>query len=147
MSVTALAILRLIRPPGRITGGAIHLHGRDLLQLTEEELYAIRGGRIALVPQSPRSALNPVIPIGRQVARLIELHGRLSGAAARRRAIELLEAPGGTVRRAAHDLGYASVASFTRAFRRWTGMTPAAWTRERASIPTVRFGQKSVRTR
>jgi AraC-like DNA-binding protein len=61
-----------------------------------------------------------------------------------RRAIELLEAPGGTVRQAAHHLGYASVASFTRAFRRWTGKTPAAWTREHAP---VRFGQRSVRTR
>lgn len=64
-----------------------------------------------------------------------------------RRAIELLEAPGGTVRQAARHLGYASVASFTRAFRRWTGKTPAAWTREQASVPPVRFSQKSVRTR
>ena len=64
-----------------------------------------------------------------------------------RRAVELLEAPGGTVRQAAHGLGYASVASFTRAFRRWTGTTPAAWTRERAGAQPVRFGQRSVRTR
>lgn len=64
-----------------------------------------------------------------------------------RRAVELLEAPGGTVRYAARQLGYASVASFTRAFRRWTGKTPAAWTRERASVASVRFGQRSVRTR
>jgi AraC-like DNA-binding protein len=63
------------------------------------------------------------------------------------RAIELLEAPGATVRQAANRLGYASVASFTRAFRRWTGKTPAAWTKEHASVPPVRFGQKSVRTR
>jgi AraC-like DNA-binding protein len=64
-----------------------------------------------------------------------------------RRAIELLDAPGGTVRQTASHLGYASVASFTRAFRRWTGETPAAWTREHASVPPVRFGQRSVRTR
>ncbi len=64
-----------------------------------------------------------------------------------RRAIELLEAPGGTVRQAAQRLGYASVASFTRAFRRWTGQTPAAWTREHASVPPVRMSQRSVRTR
>ena len=57
-----------------------------------------------------------------------------------RRAIEVLEAPGGTVRQAARHLGYASVASFTRAFRRWTGETPAAWTREHAHVPPVRFG-------
>ncbi len=64
-----------------------------------------------------------------------------------RRAIELMEAPGGTVRQAAHHLGYASVASFTRAFRRWTGKTPAAWAKEHADVPPVRFGQRSVRTR
>ncbi|MCV7412474.1 hypothetical protein AWC05_17810 [Mycobacterium florentinum] len=64
-----------------------------------------------------------------------------------RRAIELLEAPGGTVRHAARNLGYASVASFTRAFRRWTGMTPAAWTREHTDVAPVRIGQRSVRTR
>ena len=64
-----------------------------------------------------------------------------------RRAIELLEAPGGTVRQTARHLGYASAASFTRAFRRWTGKTPAAWTREHASVAPVRFGQRSVRTR
>jgi AraC-like DNA-binding protein len=64
-----------------------------------------------------------------------------------RRAIELLEAPGGSVRQAAQRLGYASAASFTRAFRRWTGQTPAAWTREHADAAPVRIGQRSVRTR
>lgn len=64
-----------------------------------------------------------------------------------RRAIELLEAPGGSVRQAAQRLGYASVASFTRAFRRWTGQTPAAWTREHTDVAPVRIGQRSVRTR
>jgi AraC-like DNA-binding protein len=64
-----------------------------------------------------------------------------------RRAIEMLDAPGGTVRQTANHLGYASVASFTRAFRRWTGKTPAAWTREHATVTSVRFDQRTVRTR
>jgi AraC-like DNA-binding protein len=64
-----------------------------------------------------------------------------------RRAIALLETPGCTVRQAAHLLGYASVPGFTRAFRRWTGETPAAWTREHGSTSPVRFSQRSVRTR
>jgi AraC-like DNA-binding protein len=71
----------------------------------------------------------------------------LSDEVCARRAIELLEAPGGTVRQAAHRLGYASVASFTRAFRRWTGKTPAAWTKEQPISQPVRFGQRTVRTR
>ena len=61
-----------------------------------------------------------------------------------RRAIELLEAPGGTVRQAAHDLGYASVASFTRAFRRWTGNTPAAWTTRTVRAPSLSDSVKGV---
>src|SRR5262249_56615159 len=93
-SVTALAMLRLIRPPGRIVRGAIRLDGRDLLALAEEEMRGIRGARIALVPQSPRTALNPVIPVGKQISRLLELHGKASRGAARRRAVELLELAG-----------------------------------------------------
>lgn len=61
-----------------------------------------------------------------------------------RHATELLETPGATVQQVARHLGYASTASFTRAFRRWTGKTPAAWA---GSVPPVRFGQRSVRTR
>jgi oligopeptide/dipeptide ABC transporter ATP-binding protein len=93
-SVTALAVLRLVRPPGRIVRGAIRLDGRDLLGLSEDEMRAVRGRRIALVPQSPRTALNPVITVGRQITRLLELHAGLSRHAARRRAIDLLELAG-----------------------------------------------------
>jgi oligopeptide/dipeptide ABC transporter ATP-binding protein len=93
-SVTALAVLRLIRPPGRIVHGAILLDGRDLLTISEEDMRGIRGARIALVPQSPRSALNPVIPVGRQIARLLELHRGVAEGAARHRTIEMLELAG-----------------------------------------------------
>jgi peptide/nickel transport system ATP-binding protein len=89
-SVTATAILRLIRKPGLLTHGSIVLSGRDLAPLGEQELQKIRGTEIAMISQTPRTALNPLITVGQQVARLFTLHGGLSKAAARRRAIEML---------------------------------------------------------
>ncbi len=89
-SVTALAILRLIRPPGRLVAGAIAFDGRDLLRASEEEMRRIRGSQISMVFQSPRTSLNPVIPVGRQIERLLRLHAGLSAAGARRRALAML---------------------------------------------------------
>jgi len=89
-SVTATAILRLIRKPGRLAGGSIVLGGRDLARLDEEELQKIRGTEIAMISQTPRTALNPLITVGQQVARLFTLHAGLPRAEARRRAIEML---------------------------------------------------------
>jgi oligopeptide/dipeptide ABC transporter ATP-binding protein len=89
-SVTATAVFRLIRPPGRIVGGAIRFEGRELLALPEEEMRKIRGSRIAMVFQSPRTALNPVLPVGRQIERLYRLHQGLDAAEARRRTLEML---------------------------------------------------------
>ncbi|HXG02340.1 MAG TPA: ATP-binding cassette domain-containing protein, partial [Candidatus Binatia bacterium] len=73
-SVTALALLRLVPPPGRIVRGTIRFEGRDLLALPEDAIRAIRGARIAMVFQSPRTALNPVLTVGLQIARLYRLH-------------------------------------------------------------------------
>jgi len=93
-SVTALSVLRLIRPPGRITAGSIDFEGRDLLRLSEVEMRAVRGARIAMVFQSPRTALNPVLPVGRQIARLYERHARCAHAEARRRTLDMLSRVG-----------------------------------------------------
>jgi peptide/nickel transport system ATP-binding protein len=93
-SVTSFAILRLIRPPGRIVRGAIRFDGLDLFSLSEEEMREIRGARIAMVSQSPRTALNPVIPVGRQIARLFELHRGATAAEARRRTLDMLQLVG-----------------------------------------------------
>jgi oligopeptide/dipeptide ABC transporter ATP-binding protein len=89
-SVTALAVFRLLRPPGRIVGGSIRFEGRELLDLPEEEMRRIRGAQISMVFQSPRTALNPVLPVGRQIARLYGLHQGCAAAEARRRTLEML---------------------------------------------------------
>ena len=67
-SVTALSIIRLVLPPGRIAGGRIELDGRNLLDLDEREMRRVRGRRIGFVFQEPMVALNPVYTIGYQIA-------------------------------------------------------------------------------
>ena len=93
-SVTALALLRLIRPPGRIVQGAVRFEGTDLVRLSEDEMRAVRGTRIAMVFQSPRTALNPVLTVGRQISRLFELHQGASRAEGRARTIGMLKLVG-----------------------------------------------------
>jgi len=89
-SVTATAILQLIRKPGRMVRGSILFGARDLGQLPESELQEIRGAEIAMISQTPRTSLNPLITVGEQVARLFVLHAGLSKAESRKRAIEML---------------------------------------------------------
>ena len=91
-SVTALSVLRLVEPPGRIAGGRIVFKGRDLLALSESEMRRIRGAEISLIFQEPMTALNPVFTVGNQIAEALLVHGRASRHDARARAIELLEA-------------------------------------------------------
>jgi ABC-type dipeptide/oligopeptide/nickel transport system ATPase component len=91
-SMTALSIMRLVRPPGRIAGGTIAFRGRSLLALSEREMRRIRGAEIALVFQEPMTALDPVITVGDQVAESLIVHGRAGRREARRRAIDLLKA-------------------------------------------------------
>jgi peptide/nickel transport system ATP-binding protein len=90
-SVTALAILRLLQPPGRVTRGRIFFEGRDLLNLSEAEMRPVRGGRISLIFQEPMTALNPTMRVGGQIAEALTTHG-VGGDEANRRTIELLEA-------------------------------------------------------
>ncbi len=91
-SVTAFSILRLLQPPGRITGGRIVFEGRDLLALSEREMREVRGARISLIFQEPMTALNPVMRVGDQIAEALTVHGIEGRTGARLRAIELLEA-------------------------------------------------------
>lgn len=89
-SLTALALMRLIKPPGRIAAGQILLDGRNLLELKEREMAAVRGRRIAMVYQNPLSALNPVRTVGQQLVEAIRIHGTADARAGRARAIDLL---------------------------------------------------------
>jgi peptide/nickel transport system ATP-binding protein len=91
-SVTALSIMRLMQPPGRIAAGRILFNGRDLLALREPEMRAIRGAEIALIFQEPMTALNPVFTIGDQLGETLRVHGRATRRDARAQAIELLRA-------------------------------------------------------
>jgi len=91
-SVTALSILRLVQPPGRIVGGSILFRDRDLLTLPEAEMRRVRGAEIALIFQEPMTALNPVLTVGDQIAEALLVHGKASRIQARQRAIELLDA-------------------------------------------------------
>ena len=94
-TVTALALLRLVpEPPGRITGGRILFEGEDLVRLDARALRKLRGDRIAMIFQEPMTALNPVLTIGDQVAEALLLHRPLGRAAARARAVELLDLVG-----------------------------------------------------
>jgi len=94
-SVTALSILRLVPdPPGFVAGGEIRLRGRDLLALPVDELRRVRGNEIAMIFQEPMTALNPVFTVGEQVAETLRHHRGLARAAARGRAVELLERVG-----------------------------------------------------
>ncbi|HEX7880067.1 MAG TPA: ABC transporter ATP-binding protein, partial [Candidatus Eisenbacteria bacterium] len=94
-SVTNLSILRLIPdPPGRIERGQVLLSGVNLLDLSEPEMRAVRGRRVAMVFQDPMSSLNPFLTVARQLTEVLEIHERVSGREARRRAIEMLQRVG-----------------------------------------------------
>jgi peptide/nickel transport system ATP-binding protein len=89
-SVTSMSILRLIpEPPGKIAG-AIRFQGRDLLQLSEREMRAIRGNEISMIFQEPMTSLNPVLTVGRQIGETLRLHQGLSAAEAEAKAVEML---------------------------------------------------------
>jgi oligopeptide/dipeptide ABC transporter ATP-binding protein len=100
-SVTALSVLRLIpSPPGRIVGGRIWLHDADggpsldLITASESRMRRIRGHRIAMVFQEPMTSLNPVLPVGQQIAEAILAHRRVPNREAWDRATELLRQTG-----------------------------------------------------
>jgi len=93
-SVTALSIMRLVAPPGRIASGTITYAGKDLLALRPAEMRAIRGNRIAMIFQEPMTSLNPVFTAGDQVGEAVRLHQRKSRRAAREIAIEMFRLVG-----------------------------------------------------
>jgi oligopeptide/dipeptide ABC transporter ATP-binding protein len=94
-SLTALSILRLVpSPPGRIAAGRIGFRDRNLLELGERAMNAVRGAEIAMIFQEPMTALNPVFTIGEQIAETLRVHEGLDRKSARDRARGLLEKVG-----------------------------------------------------
>ena len=90
-SVTALSVLRLIQPPGKIVSGQILFEGRDLLTLPEPQMRELRGAKISMIFQEPMTSLNPVYTVGDQIMESLLLHQNASRKSARARAIELMQ--------------------------------------------------------
>ena len=90
-SITSLSIMRLIpEPPGKIVGGEILFKGKNLLDLDDAGIRAIRGNDIAMIFQEPMTSLNPVYKIGKQISEAIKLHQGVSEGEAKEKTIELL---------------------------------------------------------
>jgi peptide/nickel transport system ATP-binding protein len=93
-SMTAMSLLRLL-PDGVVHGGgAATLEGVELFGLTEREMRDVRGGTAAMIFQEPGLSLNPVMTVGQQIAEVLALHHGMSGMAAQRRYVELLDQVG-----------------------------------------------------
>jgi len=93
-SVTALSILGLLGRAASVTRGRVEFDGQSLLGRSERELRRLRGASISMIFQDPMSCLNPVMTIGAQVREVLEAHTDMSGAATRRRSVELLDEVG-----------------------------------------------------
>jgi oligopeptide/dipeptide ABC transporter ATP-binding protein len=89
-SMTALSIMRLIAPPGKIVAGEIIFDGRDLLKLSNREMRDVRGDDIAMIFQDPMTSLNPVYTVGEQIAEALRLHRKLSRKDARKGAVDAM---------------------------------------------------------
>src|SRR5499433_2155054 len=89
-STVALAVVRYLGQAGRVVSGRILFEGRDLAAMSEAELRAVRGRRIAIVYQDPMASLNPVMTVGRQLMEVPMLHDGVGERAARARALAML---------------------------------------------------------
>lgn len=89
-SITALSVMRLIAPPGKIVGGSISFKGEDLLKASDERLREMRGDDISMIFQDPMTSLNPVYTVGEQIAEALRLHRKLDKKAAWTAAIEAM---------------------------------------------------------
>jgi oligopeptide/dipeptide ABC transporter ATP-binding protein len=86
-SVTAMSLMRLVSPPGKIVGGEVLFEGEDLLKLSESKMRAIRGDDIAMIFQDPMTSLNPVFKVGEQIAEALRLHRGMNRRQAREAAV------------------------------------------------------------
>jgi ABC-type dipeptide/oligopeptide/nickel transport system ATPase component len=93
-STAALALMGLVRAPGRIVSGEVRFRGGALLSKSDDELRSIRGGEIGLIVQNSRGALNPLLRVGSQIANVYRAHHRVGKAQALERAVDSLAAVG-----------------------------------------------------
>ncbi len=91
-SVTSLAVMRLLDRAGRITGGRVLFEGRDITGAGQGDLRRLRGAAMSMIFQNPREALNPIRPVGRQIADVLRAHRRVTASEARAQALDLLRA-------------------------------------------------------
>jgi peptide/nickel transport system ATP-binding protein len=89
-SVTALALIGLLKAPMTIGGGRVRLHGAEIQSLPPAQMRLLRGRKISMIFQEPMTALNPVSPVGRQIAEMFVLHEGATWREAERRAVEAL---------------------------------------------------------
>ncbi len=92
-SMTALSLMRLLPPGGRIVDGSVHLEGEELLGLSEQAMRGVRGGNMGMIFQEPQTSLNPVMSVGEQIRESLQLHGS-NGQSQDDRVVELLDAVG-----------------------------------------------------
>ena len=88
-SMTARAVMGLVKFPGKVTGGEILLDGRNIAALPEKERRALRGAEISMIFQEPMTSLNPVVKVGRQVDEAVRLHTRCTRAEAKQKTLEM----------------------------------------------------------
>jgi oligopeptide/dipeptide ABC transporter ATP-binding protein len=93
-TLSSLAILNLLPPPARITGGRILFDGEDLAAKSQGEMQTLRGRRLAMVFQNPGYSLNPLMTVGAQLAEILKVHERMSRAVALQRVEELFRLVG-----------------------------------------------------
>ena len=94
-TITAVSMLRLFGAGSQVRlAGRVMFDGVDLLRISDRRMRSIRGGKIAMVFQDPLTSLDPVMPVGEQIAEAIEQHTKLSGKAAAVRAVEMMERVG-----------------------------------------------------
>jgi oligopeptide/dipeptide ABC transporter ATP-binding protein len=89
-SMTAFAIMGLLPPGGRITGGSILFKGEDIGSYSQEKMQKIRGSRIGMIFQEPMTSLNPLITVGKQMGEIVYYHEHLRGQANRNKCLDLL---------------------------------------------------------
>ncbi len=93
-STAAMALLGLVRPPGRVVAGSVRLRGVDILGRSDAQLRTVRGREVGLITQDARGALNPLVRVGDQIANVLRAHADVDKRTAQRRAVEALRIVG-----------------------------------------------------